>query len=90
MEENKKEQKKLSYEELQNVASQLSQQNQQLNLMLQQANMTNIFKRLDYLFKVLENKDCFDSDFVIACADEIKDIITGPVEETKEEEEKEA
>ena len=37
MEENKKEQKKLSYEELQNVASQLSQQNQQLNLMLQQA-----------------------------------------------------
>ena len=89
MEENKKEQKKLSYEELQNVASQLSQQNQQLNLMLQQA-MTNIFKRLDYLFKVLENKDCFDSDFVITCADEIKDIITGPVEETKEEEEKEA
>ena len=43
MEENKKEQKKLSYEELQNVASQLSQQNQQLNIMLQQANMTNIF-----------------------------------------------
>ena len=90
MEENKKEQKKLSYEELQNVASQLSQQNQQLNIMLQQANMTNIFKRLDYLFKVLENKDCFDSDFVITCSAEIKDIITGPVEETKEEEEKEA
>ena len=88
MEENKKGQKKLSYEELQNVASQLSQQNQQLNIMLQQANMTNIFKRLDYLFKVLENKDCFDSDFVITCSDEIKDIITGPVEETKEEEEK--
>lgn len=90
MEENKKEQKKLSYEELQNVASQLSQQNQQLNIMLQQANITNIFKRLDYLFKILENKGCFDSDFVITCADEIKDIITGPVEETKEEEEKEA
>ena len=90
MEENKKEQKKLSYEELQNVASQLSQQNQQLNIMLQQANMTNIFKRLDYLFKVLENKNCFNSDFVITCADEIKEIITGPVEETKEEKEKEA
>ena len=88
MEENKK--KELSYDELKNVAGQLSQQNQQLNMMLQQANMTNIFKRLDYLFKVLENKDCFDSDFVITCADEIKDIITGPVEETKEEEEKEA
>ena len=90
MEENKKEQKKLSYEELQNVASQLSQQNQQLNIMLQQANMTNIFKRLDYLFKILENKNCFDSDFVITCVDEIKDIINGPVEETKEEKEMEA
>ena len=86
MEENKK--KELSYDELKNVAGQLSQQNQQLNMMLQQANMTNIFKRLDYLFKVLENKNCFNSDFVITCADEIKDTIIGPVEETKEEEEK--
>ena len=88
MEENKKEQKKLSYEELQNVASQLSQQNQQLNLMLQQANMTNIFKRLDYLFKVLELKDCFDSEFVITCSDEIKELMTPLVE--NEEEGKEA
>ena len=52
MEENKK--KELSYDELKNVAGQLSQQNQQLNMMLQQANMTNMFKRMDYLFKVLE------------------------------------
>ena len=70
MEENKK--KELSYEELKNVAGQLSQQNQQLNMMLQQANMTNMFKRMDYLFKVLELKDCFDSEFVITCSDEIK------------------
>ena len=88
MEENKKEQKKLSYEELQNVASQLSQQNQQLNIMLQQANMTNMFKRMDYLFKVLEMKDCFDPEFVIACSDEIKELMTPPVE--TEEEGKEA
>ena len=51
MEENKK--KELSYDELKNVAGQLSQQNQQLNMMLQQANMTNMFKRMDYLFKIL-------------------------------------
>ena len=88
MEENKKEQKKLSYEELQNVASELSQQNQQLNLMLQQANMTNMFKRMDYLFKILELKDCFDSEFVITCSDEIKELMTPPVEH--EEERKEA
>ena len=79
MEENKK--KELSYEELKNVAGQLSQQNQQLNMMLQQANMTNMFKRMDYLFKILELKNCFDSEFVITCSDEIK----VETEETKNE-----
>ena len=86
MEENKK--KELSYDELKNVAGQLSQQNQQLNMMLQQANMTNMFKRMDYLFKVLEMKDCFDPEVVIACSDEIKELMTPPVE--TEEEGKEA
>ena len=86
MEENKK--KELSYDELKNVAGQLSQQNQQLNLMLQQANMTNMFKRMDYLFKVLEFQNCFDSEFVITCSDEIKELMTPPVEH--EEDRKEA
>ena len=86
MEENKK--KELSYDELKNVAGQLSQQNQQLNMMLQQANMTNMFKRMDYLFKILELKDCFDSEFVINCSDEIKELMTPLVE--NEEEKKEA
>ena len=82
MEENKK--KELSYDELKNVAGQLSQQNQQLNMMLQQANMTNMFKRVDYLFKILEFKDCFDSEFVITCSDEIKEFMTPPVEPKEE------
>ena len=85
MEENKK--KELSYDELKNVAGQLSQQNQQLNMMLQQANMTNIFKRMDYLFKILELKDCFDSEFVITCPDEIKELMTPPVEQEEERKE---
>ena len=83
MEENKK--KELSYEELKNVAGQLSQQNQQLNMMLQQANMTNMFKRMDYLFKVLDFQHCFDSEFVLACSDEIKELMTPPVEEEEAE-----
>ena len=87
MEENNKK-KELSYEELKNVAGQLSQQNQQLNMMLQHANMTNMFKRMDYLFKVLELKQCFDPEFIIACSDEIKELMTPPVE--NEEERKEA
>ena len=85
MEENKK--KELSYEELKNVAGQLRQQNQQLNMMLQQANMANMFKRIDYLFKVLEHKLCFDSEFVITCSDEIKEFMTPPVEHQEEEKE---
>ena len=82
MEENKK--KELSYDELKNVAGQLSQQNQQLNMMLQRANMTNMFKRMDYLFKVLEFQHCFDSEFVITCSDEIKELMTPPVEDAAE------
>ena len=85
MEENKK--KELSYDELKNVAGQLSQQNQQLNMMLQQANMTNMFKRMDYLFNILELKDCFDTEFVITCSDEIKELMTPPVEQEEERKE---
>ena len=85
MEENKK--KELSYDELKNVAGQLSQQNQQLNMMLPQANMTNMFKRMDYLFKILELKDCFDTEFVITCSDEIKELMTPPVEQEEERKE---
>ena len=53
-------------------------------MMLQQANMTNMFKRMDYLFKVLELKQCFDSEFIIACSDEIKELMTPPVENEEE------
>ena len=85
MEENKK--KELSYDELKNVAGQLSQQNQQLNMMLQQANMTNMFKRLDYLFEVLKYANTFnDDEFVGKCVAEIKEALTiVPSEEDEEE-----
>lgn len=76
--------KKLSYDELAAAAGQLSQQNQQLNMMLQQSNMSNTFKHLDYLFKVLEFKHCFDPEFVISCSENIVEIMTPPVEEGKE------
>ena len=46
---------KMSYEQLENVAHQLSEQAKQLYMKLQAANMSNMFKRLDYLFKVVEN-----------------------------------
>lgn len=69
---------KMSYEELEQVASQLSAQSQQLYARLQQAEMSNMFKRLDYLFRIVENADAFNDTFVSKCVAEIEDIITIP------------
>lgn len=74
---------KMSYEQLENIAHQLSDQAKQLYAKLQEANMVNMFKRLDYLFKVVENAHAFNEEFVAKCVDEIEDLMTVP--ETEEE-----
>lgn len=74
---------KMSYEQLENVAHQLSEQAKQLYMQLQNANMGNMFKRLDYLFKVVENSHIFKLDFVNKCINEIEDFMTIP-EETED------
>lgn len=96
MEEQKNEQvseqpKKLSYEQLQNIAGQLQQQNMQLRRALEQNNLENMFKRLDYLFKVVATPYIFSDEFVAMCVTEIEKAITIPEasEEDKEEESKE-
>ena len=82
--EEKKETKKLSYEELENVCHQLSEQSQTLYRKLQEANLNNMFKRLDYLFAVIENKSSFPEDFVKKCTDEIVTTMTLPEEPADE------
>ena len=77
---------KLSYEQLENVAHQLSEQAKQLYMKLQAANMSNMLKRLDYLFKVVENGHMFKQDFLEKCIAEIEEIMTVPEETDKEEE----
>lgn len=77
---------KMSYEQLENIAHQLSEQSQMLAKKLQEANMTNAFKRLDYLFKVIENKEVFNSSFLADCIIELESSISIP--EDKEQEEK--
>ena len=71
---------KMSYEQLENVAHQLSEQAKQLYMKLQDANMNNIFKRLDYLFKVVENGHMFKQDFLDKCIAEIEELMTVPEE----------
>lgn len=86
MEEQKENKKKaqLSYEELNNVARQLSEQNKQLQQMLQ--NTQNVFRRLDYLFRVVEIKNFIPDDFKEACAKEIIELMTIPDDESENKE----
>ena len=74
---------KMSYEQLENVAHQLSEQNRQLFAKLQELNMTNMLKRLDYLFKVVENGHMFKQDFLEKCIAEIESLMTVPEQEEK-------
>ena len=76
MEENmeKVQAEKPSYEQLEREVAGLKSMNNQLIMQLQQMNMGNLFKRLDYLFKVLEvapNLPVLNSEFVTQCAKEI-------------------
>lgn len=77
---------KLSYEQLENVCHQLSEQSRNLYQKLQESNMSNLFKRLDYLFAVVENSKEFPSEFVENCVHEIMESMTLP-EETENKEE---
>ena len=97
--------KKLSYEQLENACQQLSVQNQQLlqqrNQLvaaLRQANLGNLYKRLDYLFNIIEKDNQYlSTEFKQQCASEIETLMAtpenelvgdnpeAPVEEKKEE-----
>ena len=76
---------KMSYEQLEGIAHQLSEQNRQLFAKLQELNMTNMFKRLDYLFKVVESGHMFKQDFLEKCIAEIESLMTVPEQEEKPE-----
>lgn len=80
---------KLSYEELENVCHQLSAQAQQLNVqnqqlrkMIEEANLINLYKRLDYLFAVIDKDNAYLShDFKVQCAVEIENLMATPEQE---------
>ena len=86
MEEKNKvtQEQKLTYEQLENVAHQLSEQSRQLYQRLQEVNMENTFKRLDFLFKVVNSTTDFPKVFIDNCKAEIVSLMTIPDEETSE------
>lgn len=71
-------QEKPSYEQLEREVAGLRSMNGQMMMQLQQMNMGNLFKRLDYLFKVVETKEAFSPEFVNKCAEEIELHLTIP------------
>nr|DAI45480.1 MAG TPA: RAS guanyl-releasing protein 1 Protein [Bacteriophage sp.] len=69
---------KPNYEQLEKEVAGLKSMNNQLVMQLQQMNMGNLFKRLDYLFKVVEFREALNANFAKRCADEIEELMTPP------------
>ena len=74
-------QKKLSYDELNTIAAQATQQNRMLAQQLQRVQNDLTIKRLELLFKVLDIKDAFPTEFTQKAAMEIIDLLTIPEQE---------
>lgn len=82
----KSEEKKLTYEQLNDACNQLWQQNKQLVVRNRELEQFAINKRLDYLFKVLDYSSKFSSDFIVSCTNEIEEAMTITNQEEKKEE----
>ena len=91
--------RKLSYEELENAAHQMSEQgrklyseNEQLRKLIEELNLQNTFKRLDYLWTVINSDTAYiTEDFKVKCGEEFMKIMSPMTEinsdpEAKEEE----
>lgn len=92
--EEKQEVKKLSYEQLEGVARQISAQldyvtkeNQQLKAIIQQERLDNMFTELKFKFKVLEFANFFKPAFVENIVKNIEEIMTPSEPEGSDNEE---
>ena len=80
-------QAKMPYEQLENIAHQLSEQVQVWMKRAKDNEVGAVFQRLNYLFKVVTlSNDCvFNTDFVGKCVEEIEEIMYPSTEELEEE-----
>jgi hypothetical protein len=81
----KEKKQKLSYDELNNAALQLAEQNRKLYQEVQRLNTAGIIKRLEFLFDVLKYKDVFNVDFVNRTVAEIEEALTIKPQEENEQ-----
>lgn len=81
----KEKKQKLSYEELNNAALQLAEQNRKLYQEVQRLNTAGVIKRLEFLFDVLKYKDVFNVGFVNRTVAEIEEALTIKPQEENEQ-----
>ena len=80
---------KPTYEELEaamyNLTEKLNKAYKDNQYLVNQLNgINNTFTRLNYLFKVLEKSQHFNSDFIINCVEEIETCMTIPEDNTQD------
>ena len=69
-------QEKLTYEQLEQVAREASQQANMFLEELKKMNNEHMFRRLDYLFAIIANGDKFPEEFVKTSVEEVIGIMT--------------
>lgn len=81
-------QEKLSYDELNQVSQQLFQENKMLRTKVQELSVEAFYKRIEYMFKVVELASVFSKEFVERTIQEIETVMTAEEEQKAEEEKK--
>ena len=81
-------QEKLSYDELNQVSQQLFQENKMLRTKVQELSVEAFYKRIEYMFKVVELASVFSKEFVERTIQEIETIMKADKEQKAEEEKK--
>lgn len=81
-------QEKLSYDELNQVSQQLFQENKMLRTKVQELSVEAFYKRIDYMFKVVELASVFSEEFVERTIQEIETVMKAEEEQKAEEEKK--
>lgn len=66
---------KMSYEQLENIARQLSAQNEQLVMQINSLRNTYIFTIMDYLMRIAEHPDNYPPELVDYCRVEVNNKI---------------
>jgi hypothetical protein len=81
-------QEKLSYDELNQVSQQLFQENKMLRTKVQELSVEAFYKRIEYMFKVVELASVFSKEFVERTIQEIETVMKADEEQKAEEEKK--